>query len=277
MKQSKKIHEAAQILESRLQEPPRIAVILGSGLGAFADQVVDPVRTPYASIPHFPLSRVSGHAGELVVGSLGERVVAVMSGRAHYYEGHSMADLAIPVRTLAAIGVERLIVTNASGGINRSLAPGSFMAIRDHLNLMGDNPLVGVHEPELGARFPDMTEAYCTAGLAAARSAAAAIEIELHEGIYAGVRGPSYETPAEIEMLRRLGADAVGMSTVPEVIAARQAELQVAGVSLVTNAAAGISDHPLSHGEVKKVAESSRQRLLALLTELVERFAQAAQ
>lgn len=258
---------------SRLQEPPRIAVILGSGLGAFADQVADPVRTPYASIPHFPLSRVSGHAGELVVGRLGGRVVAVMSGRAHHYEGHSMAALAVPVRTLAAIGVERLIVTNASGGISRSLAPGSFMAIRDHLNLMGDNPLVGGHEPELGARFPDMSQAYCAAGIAAARSAAAAIEVELHEGVYAGVLGPSYETPAEIEMLRRLGADAVGMSTVPEVIAARQAELEVAGVSLITNAAAGVSDTLLSHDEVKQVARDSRDRLIALLSALVERFA----
>lgn len=243
------VEAATEYLRGRLQAQPSVALVLGSGLGALADAVAEPVVVPYAEIPGFAPTTVAGHAGRLVAGTLEGVDVVVFQGRYHAYEGHDPADLATPVRTAAALGAATLIVTCAAGGVTRRLAPGTLMRIRDHLNLMGRNPLVGPArqgEP----RFPDMTDAYDPALGERAAAAAEALGIELAEGVYAAMLGPSYETPAEITMLERLGADAVGMSTVPEVIAARAAGLRVLGIALITNAAAGVAEGPLDHDEV---------------------------
>lgn len=241
---------AAEYVRDRLEgRSPAVALILGSGLGALAEAVEDAVAVPYAEIPGFARTTVEGHAGRLVAGRLEGVDVVVFQGRYHAYEGHDPADLATPVRTAAALGAGTLIVTCAAGGVTRRLGPGTLMCITDHLNLMGRNPLVGAArdgEP----RFPDMTDAYDPAFRERARSAAEDLGIELAEGVYAAMLGPSYETPAEITMLERLGADAVGMSTVPEVIVARAAGLRVLGVALITNPAAGVVEGPLDHDDV---------------------------
>jgi purine-nucleoside phosphorylase len=245
-----------------------MAVVLGSGLGAFTDRLQDAITIPFVDIPHFPQSSVSGHAGRLVCGSLNGQRVLVLAGRVHGYEGYSPAEVAFPVRVLARLRVRGLLLTNASGCINPSWEAGELMRIADHLNLSGRNPLVGPDEPGLGPRFPDMTRAYDSRLAGALETAADGLGIRLRQGVYAHVLGPSYETPAEIRVLRILGADAVGMSTVPEVIAAVHAGLPVAGLACLTNMAAGILERPLSHEEVTGAAAAMADRVVALL----ERF-----
>ena len=247
---------------------PRIAIVLGSGLGFLADQVDDAVRLSYRDIPGFPEPGVQGHAGQLVAGTLEGVPVLMQSGRFHLYEGHAADVAALPVRVFAALGVRTLVVTNAAGGIRRTLVPGTLMLISDHLNLMGRNPLVGA-AVEGETRFPDMTDPYDTALRAVARGVARAEKLALEEGVYAALLGPSYETKAEIDMLKRLGADAVGMSTVPEVIAARARGIKCVGISTITNQAAGLGGTPLSHAEVLEVAESVKGNLAKLVRGIV--------
>jgi len=251
-----------------------VAIVLGSGLGFLADRLDNAVRIPYAKIPGFPQPGVAGHAGELVAGTLGGVSVLAQSGRFHLYEGHDVAVAALPVRVFARLGVRTLIVTNAAGGIAPTLSAGSLMLISDHINLMYRNPLVG---PVLDGeeRFPDMTAPYDPALRALAREAAKARGIPLAEGVYAALLGPSYETPAEIRMLQKIGADAVGMSTVPEVIAARARGMRCLGFSMITNLAAGLSDAVLSHQEVLAMGKRISQQLGDLLTDVIQRLATA--
>lgn len=261
-------------LRERLTRAPRAVLVLGSGLGALADTVEDPVRIPYAEIPGFPRSTVEGHAGELVVGVLNGVEVAVMAGRFHLYEGWDAAAVAIPIRTLAALGADLLLLTNAAGGLRPGMQPGDLMLIADHINLMGRNPLIGPAQPGED-RFPDMSAPYDRELRRILRDCATEEDISVEEGVYAGVLGPSYETPAEIRMLARLGADAVGMSTVPEVIAARAAGLRVSAISCITNLAAGIGAEPLSHEEVLAAGAASRDRLARLVHAAVPRLARS--
>lgn len=262
---------AVEYLEGRLGARPMVALILGSGLGGLAESVENAVTVPYADIPGFARTTVEGHAGRLVAGTLGGMDVVVFQGRYHAYEGHDPADLATPVRTAAALGVETLIVTCAAGGVTRRMAPGTLMLLADHINLMGRNPLVGPArsgEP----RFPDMTDAYDPALRQRAHAAAADSGLQLAEGVYAAMLGPSFETPAEIRMLERLGADAVGMSTVPEVIAARATGLRVLGIALITNPAAGVVEGPLDHEEVIQAGAAAAAEFRALIRGILSRI-----
>ena len=247
-----------------------IGVILGSGLGAYADQLENAVRLPYVEIPGFPRSTVAGHAGMWCCGTLHGKRVAMMQGRFHYYEGYSMRDVTLPVRVMQQLGVKTLIVTNACGGVNLSYKPGDLMVISDIFSLTGQNPLIGPNLDAFGPRFPDMSCAFDKELRQLTHACAKAQGFSLQEGVYAQMTGPSYETPAEIRMLRTLGADAVGMSTVPEVIAARHCGMEVLGVSLLTNMAAGILDVPLSGDEVNAAAESAKPRFSALIRKIVE-------
>ncbi len=247
---------------------PKVGIILGSGLGDFASALTDATAIAYSDLPSFPLSGVPGHAGRLVLGTLGGESIVAMQGRVHFYEGYSPQDVAFPARVLCALGIKALVVTNAAGGINTGFQVGDLMAITDHLNLSGYNPLVGPNDPKLGPRFPDLSHAYDPKVLALLERAAAATKTTLRKGVYACLSGPSYETPAEIRMLRALGADAVGMSTVPEVIAAAHMGVKVAGISCITNLAAGLSSQPLSHEEVGETAARVRD----VFTRLLERF-----
>ena len=266
---------AAQFILQRTPLRPLIGLVLGSGLGAFADSLTDPTAVPYSEIPSFPQSTAIGHAGRFVIGKAGEVAVAVMQGRVHQYEGYSAQQVAFPIRVFGRMGIRAVILTNAAGGINRSFSQGSLVLIRDHINLQGTNPLVGPNDDRLGVRFPDMTHAYCKQYREIAREAAAKLDVPLHEGIYAALLGPSYETPAEIDCLRRIGADLVGMSTVSEVIAARHMGINVLAISCVTNMAAGILDQPLSHAEVMETGERVRGIFEALLKAVLPRIAQS--
>ncbi len=260
-----KIAEAKALIESKIDGKPDIGLVLGSGLGVMADEIEDAVVIPYQEIPHFTTSTVVGHKGQLVVGRLeGKRVVA-MQGRFHYYEGHSLDAVTFPIRVMKAIGVETIIVTNAAGGINTGYRPGDLMLIRDHLNMTFRNPLIGPNDDELGPRFPDMSEAYSARLREVAKQAAAELGIDVREGVYVGLLGPSYETPAEIRMLRILGGDAVGMSTVPEVIVARHMGVEVLGISCISNMAAGILPQPLSHEEVMETTEKVKTQFIGLI------------
>jgi purine-nucleoside phosphorylase len=241
-----------------------VGVVLGSGLGGFADRLRDSVRVPYSDIPGFAVVSVSGHRGELVIGRISGIEVACLSGRVHLYEGHAPARVVYGVRLLAELGCSAVLLTNAAGGIRAGLLPGSLLLVSDHVNLTGANPLLGPPEQSL-PRFPDMTHAYDVRLRALAHEAAQVESITLHEGVYAGVLGPSYETPAEIRMLRTLGADVVGMSTVHEVIALRHRSVRVGAVSVVTNLAAGLSDQPLDHADVQAAADAAHDRLSRLL------------
>jgi purine-nucleoside phosphorylase len=265
--------EAARFIGERTKLKPRLGLILGSGLGAFADALKETTLIKYQYIPHFPVSTAVGHAGRLVVGVCAGVTVAVMQGRAHYYEGYSMQQVVFPVRVLKLLGVKTLIVTNAAGGINRKLAARGLMLITDHLNLMGTNPLTGLNEEEFGPRFPDMTEAYSKALRETAKKVARRQKLKLYEGVYAAVHGPSYETPAEVRMLGRLGADAVGMSTVPEVIAANHLGMRVLGISCVTNMAAGLARGKLDHKEVLAAGEAVGKQFAAFLHALIPEMA----
>ncbi|MBG9736101.1 purine-nucleoside phosphorylase [Paenibacillus alvei] len=263
------IQEAAAYIQSRISETPEVGLILGSGLGVLADLVEQPVTIAYGDIPHFPVSTVEGHAGELLVGKIAGRTVALMKGRFHMYEGYGPELTAFPVRVMKAIGVSKLLVTNAAGGINTSYKPGDLMLISDHLNMTGRNPLIGANDNRLGARFPDMSQAYSPQLRQKAKEVAASQGVELQEGVYVGFLGPNYETPAEIRMLRILGGDAVGMSTVSEVIVAQHAGMEVLGISCISNMAAGILDQPLSHNEVMETAELVRDKFLKLVIGII--------
>ena len=272
----KTIHSALDAIRSRLgATPPDIAVILGSGLGPFVDALESKAMVPYGEIPNFPRPSVAGHAGECAIGTLGDRRVLAFCGRFHAYEGHPLDIVTLPLRVLGSWGVRRLVVTNASGGIRSDLGPGSLMAITDHLNLTGKNPLVGPNLEALGERFSDMSRAYDPAFLAHAREVAQRLGITLHEGVYAGVSGPCYETPAEIRAYRTLGADAVGMSTVPEVIVANHQRMRVFGLSMITNHAAGTAPggSTITHAEVLEQSDKTRARFVQLLTEWVKTVA----
>jgi purine-nucleoside phosphorylase len=263
------VKEAADAIRRRVPEVPRIAIILGSGLGDFADSLAQAVTMPYAELPHWPASRVIGHAGKLVVGQVRGTTIAALAGRCHLYEGHDAGRVAFAVRTLGLLGVTTLILTNAAGGVNTSFAQGALMVIDDHINLMGQNPLVGDNDDRFGARFPDMTEVYSSRLRAVADRAAAAGGVQLPHGVYAALIGPSYETPAEIRYLRTIGADAVGMSTVPEAIVARQMKIEVLGISCITNMAAGVLPRPLDHAEVMETAARVRGQFIALLEGII--------
>ncbi|MFU8806490.1 MAG: purine-nucleoside phosphorylase [Bradymonadaceae bacterium] len=259
----------AQLLKSRLQTQPKIAMILGSGLGALADELTDREAIGYGEIPGFPVSAVEGHAGQLVAGFLEGQPVVVKQGRAHYYEGWTMEEVTFPIRVFCRMGIETIIITNSAGGLNPDYVPGDLMLITDHLNLTGVNPLRGENEARFGTRFPDMTHGYDPELRHLAKKVASDLAIPVKEGVYAGVAGPSYETPAEVRMIGRLGGDAVGMSTVPEVIIANHSGMRVVGISCITNLAAGLSGQKLTHDEVKETADRVRQSFTSLIRGLV--------
>lgn len=269
---NQKIREARDFVLSRCGQECPVGVILGSGLGGFAEAVEGAVEIPFSEIPHFPHSSVVGHAGKLRVGTLHGRRVAVMQGRVHYYEGHAPEDVIFPARVLRSLGVQTLMVTNAAGGVNTVFRAGDLMLIRDHINFLGFNPLRGANDEEMGPRFPDMSYAYAPALRKLAQEVAAEKNIGLREGVYVAVSGPSYETPAEIRMFRAWGADAVGMSTVPEVIAANHMGMKVLGISCITNMAAGILDQPLTHTEVMETTARVTRDFVSLLDGVVARL-----
>jgi purine-nucleoside phosphorylase len=264
---------AAQFIFSRTKLRPKIALVLGSGLGPFADEFADATKIPYAEIPHFPQSTAIGHAGQLVVGNVDGIAVAGMQGRVHLYEGYSVKEVAFPIRVFARMGVKAVILTNAAGGIK--FTQGRLVVISDHINLQGVNPLTGFNDERFGPRFPDMSTAYDKRFREMAVGQGNRMGIGIDEGVYAALAGPSYETPAEIRYLRTIGVDLVGMSTVPEVIAARHSDMKVLGISCVTNAAAGILDQPLNHREVLETAARVKGDFVALLKAVLPRIAEA--
>ena len=270
---TRQVQEAAAYIKEKLGgRAPEIAITLGSGLGDLADHLVDAVQIPYGEIPHFPVSTVAGHKGQFVVGKLEGREVLCMQGRFHYYEGYDLKQVTLPVRVMKLLGISTLIVTNAAGGINTGFRPGNLMLIEDHLNLTGENPLIGENLEVFGDRFFDMTVAYDAEYRALAEQLAAELNIPLQKGVYAWLTGPNYETPAEIRYLRAIGADAVGMSTVPEVLVARHSGLRVCGISCITNLAAGMGDGLLSHEEVKETADRVKVDFIRLVTALTGRM-----
>lgn len=264
-----RIDIAATYIKAHCEYKPTVGIVLGSGLGEFANQLADSKTIPYADIPSFPISTVQGHAAQWVTGHMGNQTAVCMQGRFHYYEGYDQEEVTIPIRVMKRLGVEILIVTNSSGGINKTFAPGDLMLITDHINLSGQNPLRGANLDSFGPRFPDMTMAYDRELQQKMLMAAQSKGITLQQGVYAMMAGPSFETPAEIRMLRTMGADAVGMSTVPEVIVARHCGMRIVGVSCVTNPAAGILDQPLTHQEVLENADKAKQKFLDCLTAFV--------
>lgn len=276
---SMRLSYARAAVRGKTDAPPDVGVVLGSGLGAFAERLEGATVVPYAEIPGFPVARVAGHAGRLVVGRLptphGPCVVAAMQGRVHMYEGWSAEEAAFGVRVLAGLGVRALLLTNAAGGVNPAFAPGDLVRITDHLNLTGQNPLAGENDDKVGPRFPDLSAAWDPGLAALLDAAAAATKVGLKQGVYAGLLGPSYETPAEVRMLRTLGADLVGMSTVVEAIAARHMGVKLAGLSVVTNLAAGLAPAPLSHRDVQATADRVERELGRLVADFLGRAAQA--
>lgn len=266
------IKDAAEFIEARATLRPEIAVVLGSGLGGFADSLENASVIPYCEIPGWPVSTAVGHAGKLLVGSIDGLPVAVMAGRAHLYEGYSTQEVVYGIRVLFRLGVESIVLTNASGGINQAFGPGTLVLISDHINLLGQNPLTGPNDNSLGPRFPDMSEAYSKRYRELAREAGKEIGLELPEGVYAAVPGPSYETPAEIRCLRTIGADLVGMSTVLEAIAANHMEMKVLGISCVTNFAAGVKEQKLDHKDVLEVGAAAQGKMTELLRRVLPRL-----
>lgn len=261
--------QAAQFILSQTPLRPEIAIVLGSGLGAFADEIPDALKIPFGDIPNFPKSTAEGHAGKLVIGKVGEVAVAAMQGRVHFYEGYNMDSVVFPVRVLGRMGIKAAILTNAGGGISSKLEQGCLVVLNDHINLMGTNPVMGPNDARYGLRFFDMTYAYDREYRQWALAEGKRLKINIHEGVYLAVTGPSYETPAEIRAFRTLGADVVGMSTVPEVIVARHMDIKVLAISCVTNLAAGCSDAVLDHKEVLEVGERIRGQFIALLKSLI--------
>lgn len=267
-----RVEKSAAMVRSRCGALPETAIVLGSGLGDFAGTLVDAVTMPYGDLPYWPASRVVGHEGRLVIGRVGGTRVAALSGRAHFYEGHDLGSVVFATRVLGRIGVRRLILTNAAGGINTGFAQGALMIIDDHINMLGSNPLIGMNDDRFGTRFPDMSDVYSARLRRIADDAARAKSVPVSHGIYIAVHGPSYETPAEIRFFRTIGADAVGMSTVPEAIAARHMGIEVLGISCITNMAAGVLPQPLVHDEVMETARRVRGSFIALLEGIVERL-----
>jgi len=264
------IKNNAEIIADELDYRPEIGLILGSGLGVMAEEIENPVYIDYGELNNFPISTVEGHAGRFVIGELEGKKVIAMQGRTHYYEGYSMQELVMPVRIMKEVGIEKLILTNAAGGVNEEFSAGEFMIISDHINLMGDNPLIGENFADFGPRFPDMSEAYNKELIEVAENVARENGILTRKGVYAAESGPSYETPAEIKFLRTIGADAVGMSTVPEVIAANHMGLGIVGVSCITNMAAGVLNQPLDHKEVVEIAEKVRPDFIKLMRGIIK-------
>jgi purine-nucleoside phosphorylase len=267
-----RVEEAAAAVRTRCGTLPETAVVLGSGLGAFADALASPIATPYTDLPHWPAARVVGHSGRLVVGNVGDHCVVALAGRAHFYEGYDLGTVVFATRVMARLGVKRLILTNAAGGINTAFAQGALMVIDDHINLIGSNPLIGPNEDRFGERFPDMTEVYSARLRRIADEAGRAKGVPLTHGVYIAAHGPSYETPAEIRFYRLIGGDAVGMSTVPEAIAARHMGMEVLGISCITNMAAGVLPGPLAHDDVMETARRVRGSFIALLEGIIERL-----
>lgn len=265
-----RIQESANYILSQINEKPIIGAILGSGLGEMADSLEDKIIIKYGDVPNLPVSTVHGHAGQFVIGKLKGRIIIAMQGRFHYYEGHAMETLALPVNIMKEIGVETVIVTNAAGGVNESYVPGDLMIIKDHINLVANNPLIGLNDEKVGARFPDMSNAYDKTLRDKVKECAQNLNIDIKEGVYTMFTGPNYETPAEIRMVRILGGDAVGMSTVPEVIAANHCGLKVIGISCITNMAAGILDQPLNHEEVIETSAKVKKNFIALIGEIIK-------
>jgi purine-nucleoside phosphorylase len=267
--------EAAKSIQGKTKLRPKIALVLGSGLGGFADEFANSVKIPYAKIPHFPRSTAIGHAGQLAVGTVEGVAVVGMQGRVHLYEGYSVKDVAFPMRVFARMGVKAVVLTNAAGGINKDFTQGRLVVISDHINLQGANPLTGPNDEQFGPRFPDMSRAYDEEFRELTLAEGRLLGINLGEGVYAALPGPSYETPAEIRYLRSIGADLVGMSTVPEVLAARHSGIRVLGISCVTNAAAGVLDQPLDHKEVLETAERIKVQFIGLLRAVIPDIASA--
>jgi purine-nucleoside phosphorylase len=263
---------AAQFIHSRTSTEPSVAIVLGSGLGAFADELTDATAIGYDEIPGFAHATVEGHAGRLVIGKAGNVAVAAMQGRFHFYEGYSLEEVTFPIRVLKLLGVNNLMLTNAAGSLNTELTPGSLMIISDHINLMGVNPLIGGNEERFGPRFPDLSIAYDQHLQKLVIDEANAMGLSLRRGVYASLTGPSYETPAEIHMVRTLGADAVGMSTVPEAIVARHMDMRVIGISCITNLAAGVSSRPIDHSQVMEIGERVRGQFTELLRRVIARL-----
>jgi purine-nucleoside phosphorylase len=267
-----RIEEAAAAIRRVCGRLPETAIVLGSGLGDFADTLHEPIATSYTALPHWPASNVVGHAGRLVVGNVAGKRIAALSGRVHFYEGHDLGTVVFATRVMGRLGVQQIILTNAAGGINTGFAQGALMVIDDHINMLGSNPLVGPNDERFGARFPDMSEVYSRRLRDIADAAAHARGVEVRHGIYIAVHGPSYETPAEIRTFRGWGADAVGMSTVPEAIAARHLGMEVLGISCITNMAAGVLPQPLVHDEVVETARRVRGSFISLLEGIIERL-----
>ena len=270
---TRQVQEAAAYVRSALDgRRPEIAITLGSGLGDLAERLDAPLTIPYKEIPHFPVSTVSGHKGQFVCGKLGGKEVLCMQGRFHYYEGYDLKQVTMPVRVMKLLGIDSLLVTNAAGGINTGFHAGTLMLIEDHLNLTGENPLIGENLDAFGDRFFDMTVAYDKEYRTLAKATAEELNVPLATGVYAWLTGPNFETPAEIRYLRTIGADAVGMSTVPEVLVARHSGIRVLGISCITNLAAGMTDNTLSHEEVKETADRVQNEFIRLVTGIVSRM-----
>lgn len=267
-----RIQESVNYIKSKITIQPQVGIILGSGLGEMADTLENMTVIKYSEVPNLPVSTVKGHKGQFVFGKLQGKDVVMMQGRFHYYEGNKMEDIVLPVYIMKYLGIETLIVTNAAGGVNMSFKPGDLMLIKDHVNLAFNNPLIGKNDDNIGVRFPDMSSAYDEELIKLAKSAAETLKIEIQEGTYFMFSGPTYETPAEIKMTRILGGDAVGMSTVPEVIAARHCGIKVLGISCITNMAAGILNQSLNHEEVIEVSNRVKDKFISLINEFVRKL-----
>lgn len=267
-----KAKESAEYIREKCQKQPEIAVILGSGLGVLADEIENAVTVNYSDIPNFPVSTVEGHAGELVIGNLNGKCILCMKGRFHYYEGYTMKEVSFPVRVMKLLGINNMLVTNAAGGINKSFEPGDLMLITDHIKFFSDTPLRGRNIEEFGPRFPDMTNVYSRELRQIAKTASQKAGVQLREGVYAFMSGPTYETPAEIRALTVMGADAVGMSTVPEAIIAAHSGMKVLGISCISNMAAGILDQPLNHQEVMDTANRVKDKFLKVVRACIEEW-----
>lgn len=270
MEEMIRIKQAADFIKEKIETLPEIALILGSGLGVLADEVENRIEIDYCNIPNFPISTVKGHEGRFVYGDLGGKKVIMMQGRFHFYEGYDMKTVVFPVRVLKTLGVDKLVVTNACGGVNLDFKPGDLMIITDHINMCGDNPLIGKNLDDLGPRFPDMSSPYNKDFIEIAKKAAKECEINIKSGVYMMMSGPCYETPAEIKMARIMGADAIGMSTVPEVICANHCGIKVLGISCITNMAAGILNQPLNHQEVIETSNRVKEGFKSLIREIVK-------
>lgn len=264
------IKESSAYISSKIQKKPDVAVILGTGLGSLADEITDKTVIKYSDIPHFPVSTVEGHAGELIAGNLNGKYILAMNGRFHYYEGYSMKEVTFPIRVFANLGIKKLLVSNACGGMNPEFKAGDLMIITDHINLIGDNPLIGQNFEELGPRFPDMSQAYSKSLINLAEETAKSLKLDIKKGVYVAVSGPNYETPAELKMFRLAGGDAVGMSTVPEVIAARHSNIAVLGISCVTDMAIADRLEPLDHEKVIAAAEMARSNFVNLVKKIIQ-------